>query len=63
MRENLKCVDSIIMVGIVLLLVKQIVELSSNITSTLCELAIIAWALIGCVRIDEKNNEKGNKDL
>ena len=63
MRKNLKCVDFIIMVGIVLLSVKQIVEASTNITSTLCELAIFAWALIGCVRIDEKNHEKGNKDL
>ena len=63
MRKNLKCIDFIIMVGIVLLSVKQIVEASTNITSTLCELAIFAWAIIGCVCIDEKNHEKGNKDL
>ena len=63
MRKNLKCVEFIIMVGIVLLSVKQIVESSTNITSTLCELAIFAWALIGCVRIDEKNHEKNHKDV
>ena len=63
MRKNLKCVEFIIMVGIVLLSVKQIVESSTNITSTLCELAIFAWALIGCVRIDEKNHEKNHEDV
>ena len=63
MRKNLKCIDFIIMVGIVLLSVKQIVESSTNITSTLCELAIFAWALIGCVRIDEKNHEKNHEDV
>lgn len=63
MRKNLKSFDFIIMFGLLLISVKQIVESSINITSTLCELAIFAWALIGCMRIDEKNHEKGNKDL
>ncbi|GEM_PF-2038497 len=58
MRKNLKSFDFIVMAGILLISVKQIVESSTNLVSTLCELAIFAWALLGCVRIDEKNHDK-----
>lgn len=58
MRKNLKSFDFIIMFGLLLISVKQIVESSTNLTSTLCELFIFAWALIGCMRTDEKNHDK-----
>lgn len=61
MRKNLKSLNFILMFLLVLLTTKHIVTMSTNIVSTLCELAIFTWAIIGCIRADEKNNGRKNE--
>ena len=61
MRKNLNSFNFIVMFLLVLLTTKHIVAMSTDVVSTLCELGIFTFAIIGCIRADEKNNGEKNK--
>lgn len=63
MRKNLKSFEFIVMVGILIISMEQIVAMSTDAISTLCQLILFAWGILGCVRIDEKNHKNDDKNI
>lgn len=62
MYKNLKSFDFIITAGIFVYAAWSLLEMSADIYATLEKLALFAWGIIGCMRIDKKNRKKQNKD-
>ena len=62
MYRNLKSFDFIITAGIFVYSAWRLLEMSVDICATLEKLALFAWGIIGCMRIDKKNRKKQNED-
>ena len=62
MYRNLKSFDFIITAGIFVYSAWSLLEMSVDICATLEKLALFAWGIIGCMRIDKKNRKKQNED-
>ena len=62
MYRNLKSFDFIITAGIFVYSAWSLLEMSVDVCATLEKLALFAWGIIGCMRIDKKNRKKQNED-
>ena len=56
MYRNLKSFDFIITAGIFIYSAWSLLEMSVDICATLEKLALFAWGIIGCMRIDKKES-------
>lgn len=63
MRKNLKDTDFLASAGILILAVKNVLEKSTDISSSVLGLVMFAWGVLYCIRADEKNHKDSNNKL